>query len=145
MTLCFDCNAAPAGARVRSGDDSYAFSACLECVELGWIGHPRCESPGEDEQFLIEHREMIELVAQIEDKDASYSYDEWAVIQVSDDYYLLSTSGCSCPSPSETWLVEMGPCRLSEIRAEIERQVDWSVPAKQREEFIAAIDAWGQE
>lgn len=145
---CSECGIAPPGARRRAGNDSYAFEECLDCQRLDWIAHPRCESKGEVEKFLIEHREDIEVIARIVDNNASYDYDDWALICVPlkgrprrESFYLLNTSGCSCPSPSETWGVVVGPTNLGVIQAEVLKSVDYSVPFRQRDEFDAAIAA----
>ncbi len=108
-----------------------------------WIANPRCESQGELERALIARREDVEVIAEIEDKDASYDYDDWALVLLDGAYYLLNTSGCSCPSPSETWQVMKGPATLSEIRQEIEAgdYSGYSVPGRQMDEFLAAFDA----
>lgn len=144
---CANCGVAPAGARRREGDDAWAFETCLECRRLDWIGHPRCESPSEREKFLIEHREDIEVIAQIADTDACYSYDDYAVIRVlvrgrskRESFYLLNTSGCSCPSPSETWCVVLGPTNLGAIEA-VALTDTYRVPFVQRDQFLAAIKA----
>ena len=147
MTTCSDCHIAPAGKRRRSGDDAYAFEPCHDCQRLGWIAHPSCESPGEVEEFLIEHREDIEVIAEIADAQACYDYDDWALICVPirgrnrrDSFYLLNTSGCSCPSPRETWSVHTGPANLGVIQAEVLKSVEYSVPFRQRAEFDQAIE-----
>jgi hypothetical protein len=143
-TTCSECGIAPAGPLRPHGK---SFEDCADCQRLGWIGHPRCESQREVEKFLIEHREDIEVIAQIADQNADYSYDDWALICVPlkgrnrrDSFYLLNTSGCSCPSPSETWGVHTGPTNLGVIQAEVAKSVDYSVPFRQRAEFDAAIE-----
>jgi hypothetical protein len=143
--LCDNCNVAPAGARRQTTWESY--EDCLECSRLGWIAHPRCEHPGEVEKFLIEHREDVEIIAQISDDDASYSYDDYAVIRVlitgrsaRESFYLLNTSGCSCPDSRETWSVLRGPTNLGVIEA-VALDDTYRVPFNQREAFLAAIKA----
>lgn len=144
MTICYDCGQAPSGARHRVGNDAYAFEPCLECRRLDWVGHPRCDNPGETESFLIKHREDILVLGQIVDEAACYSYDDWALIRVLGEFYLLNTSGCSCPSPSETWSVAIGPATLEEIRDFVVKHVG-GVPEYQRDEFLAAIDLAGSD
>lgn len=108
----------------------------------GWVGSPRCENPGDSERFIIENRFKLTIIGGVEDKDADYSYDDWALVRLGEKFWLLSTSGCSCPSPSETWRVEIGPATLNQVRKHV---VDgdyqgYTVPKKQLDEFIALID-----
>ena len=56
-----------------------------------------------DDAFLIENGERAITVAESEDPCASYSYDDFALILLDKKYYVVETSGCSCPSPGETW------------------------------------------
>jgi len=73
-------------------------------TDSDWVGAPECESRGTDEDLLIRRRDEIEVLAEISDPDACYSYDELAVVRLpGEGYFLCQTSGCSCPSPSETW------------------------------------------
>ena len=70
-----------------------------------WVGHPRCERPGEKEHILIDNRDKLDFISGVSDPDADYSYDEYAIVKLDGVYFLCQTSGCSCPSPSETWYV----------------------------------------
>ena len=108
-----------------------------------WVGHPNCDTKRPLEELLIARRADIELLGTIEDKDASYSYDDFALVRLDADYYLLNTTGCSCPSPSETWHVEIGPATLDEIEAFLlgGHYQGYTVPKRQMDEFLAALSA----
>lgn len=114
---------------------------CAKCQELGWVGHPSCEDAGDGERLLIANRSEIEKIAEIQDENASYSYDDFALIRFRGDFYLLQTSGCSCPSRSETWGIDIGPATLDEIEAFLKsgRYEGYTVPGRQMGEFLAAI------
>lgn len=88
---------------------------------FGWVGDPHGETIPKDvnAQLLSNRRADIEILGGCEDPDASYGYDERCVVTLDGQLYLLSTSSCSCPSPNETWTVEMGPSTADEIRAYI--------------------------
>lgn len=61
---------------------------------------------GVAERLLVDNRDRIEFVGGIEDEDASYSFDDTALIKLDTTYYLVGAAGCSCPSHEETWGVE---------------------------------------
>jgi len=126
---------APAGARRAHG----GFEDCLDCLRLGWIGHPACENASDIEKKLIANRQDIEVIAEIEDENACYSYDSYAIVTLNGDYYLLNTSGCSCPDPKETWSCVWGPGKKDALCAEINAYVEFSVPARQRQQFLEAL------
>lgn len=69
-----------------------------------WIGYPNGEKGNE---AVIEARKAgtLYLIAFIEDADASYSFDELGIVRIGGKYYVVQASGCSCPSPTETWVV----------------------------------------
>jgi hypothetical protein len=77
----------------------------------GWVISNKSEEWGarthenlsEDERFFVENSEKAETLAESQDPSADYSYDDWALTKLEDLYYVFNTSGCSCPSPSETW------------------------------------------
>ncbi len=79
-----------------------------------WIADSGCKDPGDPERLLIDRRDDLELIAEIDDPNADYSYDSAAVVKLGTDYYVVGTSGCSCPSPSETWGVYLGPVAKDE-------------------------------
>lgn len=104
-----------------------------------WIANDRCEDPGEVEQYLIANRDDIDVLASVEDEHFAYEYDQAAVISLKKKYYLLHTSGCSCPSPSETWSVLKGPSTLKEIRKEIKEDNNMHLSNTLREQFISKL------
>lgn len=111
--------------------------------EFGWVGHKDCHNPTKEENFLINNRNKLNIVGGVCDRDASYSYDDFALVELDGEYWLCQTSGCSCPSPSETWCVDIGPTTLEEIRAFIlgGHYGGYTVPKKQESEFLELIDA----
>lgn len=108
-----------------------------------WVGNDRCEDAGDLEKLIISRRADLVIWAEISDDQADYSYDDWALVQLDNDFYLLSTAGCSCPSPSETWGVNVGPSTLDDILNAIERgdYDGYTVPGRQKQEFLDAINA----
>lgn len=106
-----------------------------------WVAHPDARPTDPVEKELVKHRYELEIIGGILDKDASYSYDDWALVEWKGNYYLFSTSGCSCPSPSETWRVEMGPITLEGIEKRLAKgeYAGYTVPGKQMDEFLALI------
>ena len=110
--------------------------------DYNWIASERCENAREVEQHLIENKDKIEVFGEISDDEASYSYDDWALIRLDGKFYLLQTSGCSCPSPSETWGVAVGPVTLAEVRTHIETgdYSGYTLPKKQEEDFKQMFD-----
>lgn len=111
-----------------------------------WVAHEDGGPFPEDSlgSKLVNRRYEIEILGGISDRDASYSYDDWALCRLDGDHYLLATSGCSCPSPSETWHVEIGPCSLSDIRDHVTggHYAGYTVPKKQEDEFLELINYW---
>lgn len=107
-----------------------------------WVGHPQCDAQGEQERKIIARRDDVLFHGGVQDNEASYSYDDWALIELDGDFYLLGTSGCSCPSPSETWHVQKGPATIDQIREDLlsDKYEGYSVPKRQMAEFIAIID-----
>lgn len=112
--------------------------------EWGWVAHENGlnSRSTEVERELVTNRYKLEIIGGITDKEASYDYDDWALCRLGRRYFLLSTSGCSCPSPSETWRIEKGPATLAEIRKHV---VDgdyegYSMPKRQLDDFVALLD-----
>jgi hypothetical protein len=87
--------------------DGHWWDTKTDATGYDWSGHPECESIDEDERSVIDARLAgeLEFISGASDPEASYSYDEYSLVKHGDIYYLLATSGCSCPSPSETWYV----------------------------------------
>lgn len=71
------------------------------------------------ERMFVAGRDRAVTIAESEDPHADYSYDDWALCKLDGLFYAFNTSGCSCPSPSETWtLVKHGT---------LEEMLDWLV------------------
>ena len=81
-----------------------------------WIASQVNDRNDEDQKYLVENRSRIRFLGGIEDEDASYSFDDTAVVELDGVYYLVQAAGCSCPSHEETWGVE-GKGSIAEIRA----------------------------
>lgn len=112
-------------------------------TEHSWACSNHCERPGEDEQRLIDRRSEVVVLGEVCDAEADYSYDDFALVRLDDDYYLLNTSGCSCPSPSETWSVQIGPVSLDGMEAALRREETsgraYGVTHRQFDEFLEMI------
>jgi hypothetical protein len=117
--------------------------------EFGWVAHP--EGTGSYygrsdldniEKEVVARRYELDIIGGISDNDASYSYDDWALAKLDGKYYLFSTSGCSCPSPTETWRIEIGPATLAQVRKHVlDGDYDgYTMPKKQMEDFVALLD-----
>lgn len=57
----------------------------------------------DEEKRFVRDRDLAETIAEVADPYADYSYNSWALCSLDGCYYVFNTSGCSCPSPSETW------------------------------------------
>jgi hypothetical protein len=80
---------------------------------------------------------MSGVVPTLDELDASYEAQ----------LFMLQTSGCSCPSPQETWSVEAGPCAtLQELRDALGKDMDPGAKAAldDAEETLANEKAAGQ-
>lgn len=60
---------------------------------------------------LMELRDAAAVLAEV-DVGESYEYDIRTVVATGETWWLVTTSGCSCPSPSETWSVEQKATRI---------------------------------
>lgn len=110
--------------------------------DFGWVGHPEATPPpGTEDELLVSRRFDIEIHGGVMDKDACYSYDDFALCELDGKFYLLQTTGCSCPSPSETWRV-VSSGTIDNIKAYVLDPLmsTYEVPFKQRAEFLAIID-----
>lgn len=115
----------------------------MKLTEYDWMASPDCEAPGADEALLISRRDDIDVIGTVEDAEADYSYDDWALIRLDGAYWVLSTSGCSCPSPRETWRAEVGPLSLDEVRTyflDAAGEKGFGVTKHQHAEFMALVD-----
>lgn len=84
-----------------------------ELDDYNWIAHPDGKGNPEND-FLIANRSKLKVHADI-DLGADYEYDMYAIVSLDDKYFLLNSSGCSCPSPSETWGINLGPVTKDEL------------------------------
>lgn len=114
---------------------------------LDWVANPECERPDADETYLIANRAALLVYAVIQDDNACYSYDDFALVKAPNgEWYLLNTCGCSChPSPSETWQVETHSPDVEAI-AEFVRSGEYSgytLPKEQEADFVKLIEAAG--
>ena len=57
----------------------------------------------DDELHFLKNHDRAETLVETEDPHADYSYDDYALAVLDEQFYVFNTSGCSCPSPSETW------------------------------------------
>jgi hypothetical protein len=114
-----------------------------ETWNRSWIADPEGGDRGPMCQDLIKNRDKIFVIGEISDDEASYSYDDWALIKYKGKFYLLATSGCSCPSPRETWDIEKGPATLKQIRKHITDGAysGYSMPKRQLDQFIEMLDS----
>ena len=103
---------------------------------FNWVAHPASNLDLEDRR-----KDMI-VLGGITDDDASYSYDYWALVLLDGRYYSFSTSGCSCPSPSETCRIEIGRSTLDGIQKHIESgdYSGYTLPKKQYSQFMEVIE-----
>lgn len=56
-----------------------------------------------DELFFCENSDRATTIAWSSDPNESWDYDDYALAELDGVYYAFNTSGCSCPSPDETW------------------------------------------
>ena len=113
-----------------------------EGYDKEWVASPNGEDLSEEELKLVARRPDIIVYGYVNDAEASYSFDDYALISLDGWFYLLHTSGCSCPSPCERWGIAKGPCTLDEIRSHIVDDVDrrgYGVTKRQFQEFLDMI------
>jgi len=110
---------------------------------FGWVGHPRCDNPGEFEKQFIENRSKLEVIGGVVDDTLSWEYDDFAIVRYKRHLYLLETSGCSCPSPTETWRVIHGPMKKAELIKEIKsgNYRGYTLKPHIEEELLKVVDA----
>jgi hypothetical protein len=106
-----------------------------------WVAHPDANPTDPVEQALCKHRYELEIIGGVEDEEADY-YDDFALVEWRGAYYRFQTCGCSCPPPSETWQIDIGPASLDEIKAFLEggHYSGYSVPKRQMGEFLKLIE-----
>jgi len=108
-----------------------------------WVGHPECYSPDDLEKEFIQNRTKLEIIGGVIDETLSYEYDEFAVVLYKNELYLLETSGCSCPSPGETWRIIHGPVTKAELLKEIKagNYKGYTLPSQLEQDLIKVIEA----
>jgi hypothetical protein len=106
--------------------------------DYDWPCHPAAEDRGPEETYLIENRDSVYVLGYVTDAEADYSFHDYALVCLKDQYYLLVTSGCSCPSPTERWSVDIGPTTLPSIYERVKNGEVFS--GKQQEEFFELIE-----
>lgn len=86
-------------------DEAFAECSRREALwGIDWPGHPSGGVNGPVEESLRHAPESWQCLRVENDPEADYSYDDLALMRRSDGLYaLVRTSGCSCPSPTETW------------------------------------------
>ncbi len=108
-----------------------------------WIASPAAHPKDEVGQMLVKNRKDIWVLGEVSDAEANYSFEDYALIRLDGEHYLLVTSGCSCPSPSEEWSVVMGPSTVLEIRQYLTKDYDkagYGMTNRQYDEFMAMCD-----
>lgn len=71
---------------------------------ISWPGHPAGTASSSAEISLRDEPARWKCLRVTSDPAADYSYDDLALMLRDDGLYVLvETSGCSCPSPIETW------------------------------------------
>lgn len=115
-----------------------------------WVAHPNAlcgrdvKSPEYAAmKYLVDRRSDIDVLGGVIDEDLSWEYDEFALIKLDGDFYLLETSGCSCPSPTETWEIVQGPASLSQIKECLVKGKyhGYTLPARKLQDFLDLIDS----
>lgn len=59
-----------------------------------------------------------------DDPDASYEFDMRDLVQTEDGWYVVATSGCSCPMPEDNVEIESGPSDLATLEAWFRAEFD---------------------
>jgi hypothetical protein len=120
-----------------------------------WVGHPASSRPAGStgdsakdaynalQNEFIANRDKLEILGGVTDPNACYDYDEFAVVRYKRKLYLLETSGCSCPSPSETWGIVHGPTTKTELVKSIKKgdYQGYTLPEWAEAELLAAIES----
>ncbi len=78
----------------------------IPITEFDWPGHPDGGAADEESETIRQARSdgSLEWHAYINDAEADYSFDDWALMRLADGRWaVLNTRGCSCPSPREEW------------------------------------------
>jgi hypothetical protein len=91
------------------------------------------------ERFFVDNIARAVTICESSDPDASYSYDDYALCELDGAFYLFNTSGCSCPSPNETWCVQWVADSKSAVIERIDLEAARKEPAYHA--FVAALAA----
>lgn len=68
-----------------------------------WVGS-YSGNIGDDERLLCDNASKVEILAEVSDPNQGWDFDVMAVCFLrGHGYFICQASGCSCPSPSETW------------------------------------------
>lgn len=100
----------------------------VEDADSYWVGSPAKQfydsTPREGfAKELVDKRNEVEVLAEWACPDLSYEYDEYAVVRLHGTHAVLNTTGCSCPSPAETWDV-LFEGSLTEVLEYLENEGD---------------------
>lgn len=90
----------------------------------------------EDEKHFAANAERATTIAEAEDPHADYSYNDWALCELDGLFYVFYTSGCSCPSPSETWELHFKGGR--------DETLDWLALPESRQEAFSRGEAFAE-
>lgn len=114
---------------------------------IDWPGHPDAAVKGATEESLRDWPDQWSLLRVEEDPDACYSYDDLALMRHSGGrYVLVRTTGCSCPSPTETWgVVAEGSWADCVAHIEAERRSWGSDEWGDRSGPYPGMDRWMRE
>lgn len=106
-----------------------------------WVGHIGSinDSSDEDTLYLACYQNDIEVLGGwSNDNLGCTGYHQIALVRLVSNitgevcYYALTTSGCSCPSPNETWKIDYGPGTLDEVRK-------WTAKASQSKVLLSYL------
>lgn len=109
-----------------------------------WRSGRSLESLDDFERVWHARKSDVEIVLEV-DFGQAYEYDDVALLRLDGAYALATTSGCSCPSPNETW--DVAPTTLAEARQHIATHALYDYDgssdnfATERASALAVIDA----
>jgi hypothetical protein len=84
--------------------DEFTYPCKVKDSPFRWIGDPDGGVDDSDADNILKlHRDDLVVWGGADDPEASYSYDETALVSYDTEFFVVQTGGCSCPSPSETW------------------------------------------
>jgi hypothetical protein len=99
---------------------------------------------GPEADIVRFYRKDIVRYGSIDDDNSSYSFDDYSLIQIKGHgWFLLNTSGCSCPSPNEMWVVTLHEKTLPKLRKAFEALAaaeTYGVIMNQLSQFIELFD-----